>query len=85
MFSDNKFIIPSDHEKFNEQLGVKYTKDDIEFINNLSINWRIKKNIIIHSAINTYKISLEKIESEGISNNIINQREETPFFYLLTL
>ena len=80
MFSDNKFIIPSDHEKFNEQLGVKYTKDDIEFINNLSINWRIKKNIIIHSAINTYKVSLEKTESEGISNNIINQREETPSF-----
>ena len=47
MFSNNKFIISSDHEKFNEQLGVKYTKDDIEFINNLSINWRIKKNIII--------------------------------------
>ena len=79
MFSDNKFIIPSDHEKFNEQLGVKYTKDDIEFINNLSINWRIKKNIIIHSAINTYKVSLEKTESEGISN-IITQKEDTPSF-----
>ena len=79
MFSDNKFIIPSDHEKFNEQLGVKYTKDDIEFINSLSINWRIKKNIIIHSAINTYKVSLEKTESEGISN-IITQKEETPSF-----
>ncbi len=80
MFSNNKFIISSDHEKFNEQLGVKYTKDDIEFINNLSINWRIKKNIIIHSAINTYKVSLEKTESEGMSNNIINPKEETPSF-----